>query len=81
MVLVTEPFANHNAFAGYDRIVVDADERYAANTLWVNERLLTPFGFPKTKKKLEALGCEVIELDVSEMRKMDGGLTCLSLRF
>ena len=80
-LLITKPFASRNVFARYDRILVDADEVYAANTLWVNEVLITPRGFPKTRKKLDALGCVVIELDVSEMRKMDGGLTCLSLRF
>lgn len=30
---------------------------------------------------LKLLGLTVIELDVSEMQKMDGGLTCLSIRF
>ncbi|MBN1583303.1 MAG: amidinotransferase [Anaerolineae bacterium] len=81
ILLVTESLARRDVFARYDRIVVGEDEAYAANTLWVNETLITPCGFPKTKNKLDALGLAVIELDVSEMRKMDGGLTCLSLRF
>ena len=40
-----------------------------------------PAGFPRARRKFEALGLPVLELDVSEARKMDGGLTCLSLRF
>jgi dimethylargininase len=40
-----------------------------------------PKGFPGTKTKLQSLGLPIIELDVSEMQKMDGGLTCLSIRF
>jgi dimethylargininase len=80
-LLVTESFANHDAFAKFERIVVDAAEAYAANTLWVNGTLITPRGFPKTRNKLDTLGLDIVDLDVSEMRKMDGGLTCLSLRF
>ncbi|WP_281491957.1 hypothetical protein [Desulfosarcina cetonica] len=40
-----------------------------------------PIGFPDTRKKLQALGKPIIMLDTCEFRKMDGGLTCLSLRF
>ncbi len=80
-LLVTEAFANRPELDGYDKIVVDAVEEYAANTLWVNGRLLMPAGFPKTKAKLAAWGAEIIELTTSEAQKMDGGLTCMSLRF
>jgi len=80
-LLVAEEFAGLDALKDYTQIIVDGTEVYAANTLWVNDRLLIPKGFPKTKKKLESLELEIIELDVSEMRKMDGGLTCLSIRF
>jgi dimethylargininase len=80
-IIVTQNFATHDALNGYDKIVVDKEEEYSANTLWINDHLLTPRGFPNTKVKLESLGLPVIELDVSEMQKMDGGLTCLSIRF
>jgi dimethylargininase len=60
---------------------VDNTEEYSANTLLVNDYLITPAGFPGTSKKLKALGMHLIELDTSEVRKMDGALTCLSLRF
>jgi len=80
-ILVTRDFANHKALNGYDKIVVDREEEYSANTLWINDHLLMPRGFPKTRVKLKSLGLPIIELDVSEMQKMDGGLTCLSIRF
>lgn len=79
-LLVTKILADHPAFAGYKKIVLDPDEEYAANTLWINNTLLTPTGFPKTMAKLTQLGMHIIELDVSEVQKMDGGLTCMSLR-
>jgi dimethylargininase len=80
-VLVTPDVAEHEALAAYEKIIIDPKESYAANTLWINDYLLIPRGFPNTKTKLKALGLPIIELDVSEMQKMDGGLTCLSIRF
>ncbi len=80
-LLVTVDFADHKKFNGYDKIVVEKTEAYAANTLLVNERLLIPAGFPVTRQRLEVHGFEIIELETSEVRKMDGGLTCMSIRF
>lgn len=80
-LLVTQALADYAGFKAYRQILVDPEEEYAANTLWVNDRLLTPKGFPKTQRKLADLGLEIIEMDVSEAQKMDGGLTCMSLRF
>lgn len=80
-LLIDEAFVDHPAFAPYRKIVIDPDEVYAANTLWINDHLLMPAGFPKTKEKLMVLDLPIIELETSELRKMDGGLTCLSLRF
>jgi dimethylargininase len=74
-------FSPGNLFPGYDRIVLDPGDDYAANTLWLNGILLMPKGFPRAREKYLKLGIPVIETDTSEMRKMDGGLTCLSLRF
>jgi dimethylargininase len=80
-ILVTQDFAYQEALNGYNKIIVDQEEEHSANTLWLNDHLLMPGGFPNTKTKLESLGLPIIELDVTEMQKMDGGLTCLSIRF
>ena len=80
-LLITEDFSENAQFEGYDTIVVDSIESYAANTLFINNHLLVPRGYPDTRKKLEMLDFKIIELDTSEVRKMDGGLTCMSLRF
>ena len=80
-LLVTPDFSAREQLEGYDQIVLDSSEAYAANTLLVNEHLLIPAGYPITRKRLETLGLNIIELEVSEVRKMDGGLTCMSLRF
>ncbi len=62
-------------------IISDQEESYSANCLTVNDFLLIPKGFPKSKMKILELGYNITELDMSEFRKMDGGLTCLSLLF
>jgi dimethylargininase len=80
-LLITPEFAKMEQFDSYQKIVIDKDESYASNTLWINETLLTPQGFPKTLTKLQRLGLPIIELEISEARKMDGGLSCMSLRF
>ena len=80
-MLVCGEFKNAREFENFNRIPVDDDECYAANSLWINDRVLVPDGFPKTRKKIEMAGYETISLDVSEFRKIDGGLSCLSLRF
>ena len=80
-LLVTSDFTAKEQLKEYDLIVLDPAESYAANTLLVNEHLLLPAGYPITRGQLEILGFHMIELEVSELRKMDGGLTCMSLRF
>ena len=80
-LLITENFDGNDQLKGYDTITVDREESYAANTLFINDHLLVPRGYSKTRRKLEVLGFNIVELDTSEVRKMDGGLTCMSLRF
>ena len=80
-LLATPDFAARPEFADYTILVVDPEEAYAGNTLHINGTLITPSGYPKTLKQLQGLGMDIIELDTSEFRKLDGGLTCLSLRF
>jgi dimethylargininase len=69
------------ALDAYEVVTVPADESYAANALRVNDRVLVAAGYPRTRAVIEALGFNVIALDVSEFRKLDGGLSCLSLRW
>jgi dimethylargininase len=64
-----------------DLITVTAEEAYAANCVRVNSAVLVAVGYPLASAAIEARGCRVVPLEVSEFRKMDGGLSCLSLRF
>jgi len=80
-MLATTAFADSTHLARYQIVTVPEGEEYAANCICVNEYVLFAAGFPKLKAKLEAIGYKIIELEMSEFQKMDGGLSCLSLRF
>ncbi len=68
-------------FASDQVIRVGEEEAYAANCLLANGTVLAPTGFPKVKGQIAELGYPIIELEMTEFRKMDGGVTCLSLVF
>lgn len=80
-LVVMEEMAANPQFAGFSLIRVAADESYAANCVRVNDRVLVADGFPRMTSELTARGFNPLILDMSEFRKMDGGLSCLSLRF
>lgn len=61
------------------KIFVPRGEEYAADCLAINGTVLTAKGYPKTRKLIENEGFFVKELEVSEFRKGDGALTCLSI--
>ncbi|HXQ63920.1 MAG TPA: arginine deiminase family protein [Steroidobacteraceae bacterium] len=67
--------------AEFECIAVEPAEAYAANCIRVNDRVLVAAGFPRFEERLVRLGLDPLPLGMSEFRKMDGGLSCLSLRF
>ncbi|MBK9156248.1 MAG: hypothetical protein IPM25_18910 [Chloracidobacterium sp.] len=80
-ILVVDALAGEIALDGYETLHVPEGEEYAANCVRVNDHVLIAAGFPGVKAMLDGLGYNLIELDMSEFQKMDGGLSCLSLRF
>ncbi len=80
-MLAVNAFRDHPSFETYNLIRVPDNESYAANSLWINNKVLVPDGFPVTHNNIREAGYDTITLDMSEFRKLDGGLSCLSLRF
>jgi dimethylargininase len=80
-ILSVEAIADETVFDGLEVVRVPAGEEYAANCIRVNDYVLMPAGYPGCHRLLEGLGYKLIMLEMSEFRKMDGGLSCLSLRF
>ncbi|MBQ6621833.1 MAG: N(G),N(G)-dimethylarginine dimethylaminohydrolase [Mogibacterium sp.] len=64
-----------------DAFAVPEEESYGANCLQLNGTVLVPAGCPKVLEYVQSLGYETITVDLSEFRKIDGGLSSLSLRF
>ena len=80
-LVLIEALADHPAFAGYDIVRVPVGEEYGGNCVRVNDVIFVSDGQPELDARLRALGYTLEVLDMSEYRKMDGGLSCLSLRF
>jgi dimethylargininase len=80
-LVVVEEMAGWPEFAGYDLLRVSAEESYAANCVRINDRVLVAAGFPRLTDDLQRRGFHPLVLEMSEFQKMDGGLSCLSLRF
>jgi len=74
-------FVHHPDFQKFNILKIDEDESYAANCVWINNHVLIPKGYPKARYTIKMAGYEILEVNVSEFHKLDGGLSCLSLRF
>jgi dimethylargininase len=79
-IVVAGELVERDEFRGFDRIVVPAEEEYGANCLRLDGRVLVAKGYETVGHDIAELGYEVTGLEMSEFRKLDGGLSCLSLR-
>ena len=80
-LLIAGEFIKKTEFSSFKKIIIPENELYAANCIRVNDYVLIPEGYEKTKSAIEAAGLATLTVDTSEFRKIDGGLSCLSLRF
>lgn len=80
-ILSTKRLADAGCFEGYNVILVADGEEACANTIRFNEKVIMPAGFPKTEQAVREAGYDVVTVGNSEAAKLDGGMSCLSLRF
>lgn len=80
-MLVSGEFIEKEDFKTFNKIIIPENESYAANCIWVNDTVIVPEGYPTVEKSIRDAGYKVILVDTSEYKKLDGGLSCLSLRF
>ena len=80
-VLATRELADSGVLEGYRKLVLPEDERSAANALRVNGVVFVRAGCPRTLDLLSKHGATVVPLQVSEIAKIDAGLSCMSLRW
>ena len=81
IMLVSGEFIDKPDFAQYQKIVVPEGEAYGANCIWVNDTVIVADGYPTVLKAVQDAGYKTIVVDTNEYRKLDGGLSCMSLRF
>ncbi len=80
-ILATTRLAATGCFAGYEVLTIPAGEEAAANTIRFNGVVLLPAGFPATAEMLHTAGYDVHQINNEQAAKLDGGMSCLSLRF
>ena len=80
-LLVAGEFVTKPDFEKYEKFEIPESEAYAANCIWVNDTVIVPEGYPHVLEAVKSMGYTVLTVDTSEYRKLDGGLSCLSLRF
>jgi len=78
-LLINKAWVDASNFPGYDLIEIDASEPFAANCLPVRGKIIYPTTFPKTRNLLENKGFRIVPVDLSELAKAEGAVTCCSL--
>ena len=81
ILVLSRSFEGIEAFDKFDKIIVEKEEEYCCNCLWFNDKVIFPKGFPVTKERLVKKGLDLKVIEMTEFEKIDGGLTCLSLRW
>lgn len=80
LVVLAEGTYDPGLFAGVaDVLLIPAEELYAANVVAIDDIVMVAEGYPVTAERIAARGFDVHPIDVSEIRKGDGSLTCLSV--
>jgi dimethylargininase len=80
-LLINPAWIDREHFAAFDLIEVDPTEEHAANTLRIGDSVIYPSCFPRTQERLERAGIRVRAVDLSELQKAEGAVTCCSLVF
>lgn len=81
LLLVNPAWIDVSLLASFRLLEIDPSEPQAANALLMDEIVIYPQAFPATKDRLERAGCTVQAVEVSELAKAEGGVTCCSLIF
>ncbi|MGQ0715069.1 MAG: dimethylarginine dimethylaminohydrolase family protein [Gemmatimonadaceae bacterium] len=79
VLLVNRPWIPDAGLTGFELVHVDAEEPFAANALRLGDRLIYAAAFPRTRERLEKKGYRVSTVELSELAKAEGAVTCCSL--
>ena len=79
LLLLNPAWLPDSSFVSFDRLDVDPAEPLAANALRIGDQVIYPTSFPRTLERLIRRGLDVRAVDVSELQKAEGAVTCCSL--
>ncbi len=80
-LLINPDWVDRSAFGACELIEIDPSEPHAANALRVEDKVIYPSSFPRTLDRLVQRGIDMTTVDVSELQKAEGAVTCCSLVF
>jgi len=80
-LLINKNWVDTHHFDSYEMIEIDSSEPYAANCLPIGDAIIYPSSFPKTRAKFEKKGYTIVSVNVDELAKAEGAVTCCSLVF
>jgi dimethylargininase len=80
-LLINRKWVPAEQFESFQLIEVHGSEPYAANALRIGDRVIYPTGYPRTRERLGAAGVSILDVDVNELIKAEGAVTCCSLTF
>jgi len=78
-VLLNPDWVDESVFEDHRRIRVAPAEPCAANALLIGDSVIYPTAFPRTAARLEQAGIRLLTVDISELAKAEGAVTCCSL--
>lgn len=78
-LLINKNWVDTHHFEQYELIEVHPDEPHAANCLPIGNSIIYPTSFPKTDARLRSRGYETVNIEVDELAKAEGAVTCCSL--
>jgi dimethylargininase len=78
-LLINRDWVAADEFGGMELVDIDPSEPYAANALWIDETVIYAAAYPRTRERLEARGIAVHTVDLSELAKAEGAVTCCSV--
>lgn len=80
-LLVNPDWIDSRVFDSYEILKVHPDEAYGANGLCIGETVIYTLAFPRTAERLDKRGIRIEFVDMSELAKAEGAVTCCSLVF
>jgi len=78
-LLINPDWVSRSVFDEYELVEVHLEESHAANALPVGSGLIYPSSFPRTADKLVDRGMSIVPVEITELQKAEGAVTCCSL--